>query len=107
MQKCRQHYTPRAVVCTLEKANEGPFWPRLIKAKTKPHFIHIDFSRWVDENEDEDDPEANAPMDPNMFMNFAGAGAGGAQFGDDSFEDAMEASSSDDETKDFEMPSLE
>jgi prostaglandin-E synthase len=90
----------------MEKANEGPFWPRLIKAKTKPHFIHVDFSRWVDENEDEDDPEANAPMDPNMFMNFAGAGAG-AQFGDDTFEDAMEESSSDEEGKDLEMPALE
>lgn len=89
----------------MEKAVEGPFWPRLIKSKSKPHFIHIDFSRWVDENEDEDDPQANAPIDPNMLMNFAGAGA--QQYGDDNFEDAMEESSSDGEDKDIEMPALE
>lgn len=70
----------------MEKANTGPFWPRLLKEKTKPHYLGIDFSRWVDEEYEDEDPAADAPFDPSSFMNMAQMGAGGAYSDDTAFD---------------------
>lgn len=40
----------------LEKKEEGPYWERLLKDKTKQHWLKIDFNKW--KNEDDSDDEA-------------------------------------------------
>jgi hypothetical protein len=41
----------------LEKKNvNAAFWPRLIKSKEKNQYIHVDWAKWVDEDEEEEDP---------------------------------------------------
>lgn len=74
MQECTHVYTPRAIRCYLEKAEQGPFWTRLLKENSKPHYLHVDFSRWVDEDYEDEDPEAERPIDQSAFMNMAQMG---------------------------------
>lgn len=38
----------------------GPYWERLLKEKTKQHWLKIDFNKWKDED-DSDDEENGAP----------------------------------------------
>lgn len=85
----------------MEKANAGPFWPRLLKEKTKPHYLGIDFSRWVDEDYENEDPAAEAPFDQAAFMNMAqmSAGAGGAYSDDTSFGHGDEMPSLEDDSE--------
>merc|ERR1712156_352262 len=61
----------------LKKKEPGPFWPRLLKDKLKPKNIKIDFNRWKDEDES-DDEEAMGP-----------GGPGGNAFGNMNLEDMM------------------
>merc|ERR1719266_1727207 len=39
----------------IEKAEEGPYWERLLQDKTKAHWLKIDFSRWKDEDESDEE----------------------------------------------------
>lgn len=42
----------RNAFIVLEKeAKDAPFWPRLVSAAQKLHFVHTDFARWQDEDE--------------------------------------------------------
>ncbi|SGZ53411.1 CIC11C00000004577 [Sungouiella intermedia] len=55
-----------------KKKAQADFWPRLLKEKLKLHYIKTDFDKWVDEDEQEEQP------DEDEMMNFGGApGAGG------------------------------
>ena len=40
------------------KKEAGPYWPHLLKEKTKQHWLTVDFNRWMDED-DTDDEEGN------------------------------------------------
>jgi hypothetical protein len=55
------------------------YWPRLLKQSGRVNYLKTDFSKWVDEDE-EDEEEAN-PADQFGGMDFsslmANAGAGG------------------------------
>jgi len=59
----------RVIEFALEKKESGPYWERLLKDKTKQHWLRIDFNKWVDE--DGSDDEEGAP-------GGGGGGAGGA-----------------------------
>ena len=48
--------TPRSVVLVVQKASPGPFWGKLVKGKA-PHNVKVDWSKWKDEDE-EDEPAA-------------------------------------------------
>ncbi len=99
--------THREVSVVLKKAESGPYWPRLLKSSQKMHFIHTDFSKWIDEDE-EDEEEAGAGEEPGFgqfgdFNNFAqfGQGFGGAEeesFEEESFEEKEEEEEVDDES---------
>lgn len=39
----------------LEKAEEGPYWERLLKDKSKQHWLKVDFNKWKDEDDSEDE----------------------------------------------------
>lgn len=66
----------REVSLILAKADtDAPYWPRLIKSTQKMHYIHTDFSKWIDEDEEDEMHE-----DPGMgnFGNFDLSQFGGA-----------------------------
>jgi hypothetical protein len=58
---------------------EHEYWPRLTKDKVKSPYIKTDFSKWVDEDEQEGADTATA-LDADM--NFGGMGGGNPGLGD-------------------------
>ncbi|EPZ32907.1 HSP20-like chaperone [Rozella allomycis CSF55] len=75
----KYHISDRNIQFILKKQNEGPYWPRLLNDKSKKHYIKTDFTRWVDEDEED---EKTAPpqdfdfsnMDFSQFAQQAGVG---------------------------------
>ena len=68
--------TGRNVSFVLEKVEmEEKFWPRLVSTPAKLHYIHTDFSKWVDEDEENEKPQANMQDYSNFdFSSFGGDG---------------------------------
>jgi prostaglandin-E synthase len=108
-EKSKQHLTGRSLFFLIQKSKEG-WWPRLLKDKSKPHFLKTDFSKWKDEDEEEEE-ETNAPggpggdgglanMDFSSILQNNGMGGGGG-FGDDGGGD------DEDESDEEGMPDLE
>lgn len=63
--------TDRTITLVIAKKEEGPYWPRLLKATGKtPQYIKADWDKWVDEDE-EDEAE-----DPFKGMDFSSMGGG-------------------------------
>lgn len=93
----------------LRKKDPGPFWPRLLKDKKKHLNIKVDFNRWKDEDESEDE----------MVGGMGGMGGGGGKYDDASLEDMMQQMGtgaegfdpnegcSDDDSDDDDLPELE
>merc|ERR1719187_1236201 len=76
---------PRQIDFVLEKVEEGPYWDRLLKDKTKQHWLRIDFKNWVDEDDDEEGEGKGQDLEEMMRQMGglgaapgAGAGAGAA-----------------------------
>jgi prostaglandin-E synthase len=95
--------TGRNIQFIIPKKETGPYWPRLVKEKAKPHWLRVDFSKYKDEDEDaEADVESNplAGMDFSSMMGGAGGMGGMPDFG--SMPEDEEADSDDEE-----MPALE
>ncbi|CDS14405.1 hypothetical protein LRAMOSA06574 [Lichtheimia ramosa] len=90
VEKSKQHLTPRNLTMIIYKKEEG-YWPRLQKGG-KLNYVKVDFSKWKDE--DEEDEEENA--DPMGGMDFQSlmAQAGGNM---PTMDDMPEESSSDEE----------
>jgi len=70
----------RNIEFCLKKETEGPYWPRLTKSKDKKHWLKIDFNKWKDEDESEDEGAGGPPG------GMGGPGFGG---GDTNFEEMM------------------
>ena len=83
----------------MAKKESGPYWPRLLKQTGKFHFLKTDFSKWKDEDEEDEEVDNNGMNNPAMdlmggndfsnfdFSKFAGAGGmGGAE--DAQFDDS-------------------
>lgn len=41
--------TARCIEFVIPKAESGPYWQSLTTDKKKPHFLKVDFNKWVDE----------------------------------------------------------
>ncbi len=56
----------------LQKKNgNGKFWPRLIKSNQKNQYIQVDWAKWVDEDEEEEDPSKGlGGFDPNQMQSI-------------------------------------
>lgn len=68
---------PRSVVLVLAKAEPG-FWPRLLRQKGKaPNNIKVDWSKWVDEDEEDDKPEFDISNLQDSSNFDLGGGMGG------------------------------
>ena len=52
------------------KAEEGPYWPRLLKDTKKVHWLKVDFNKWKDEDESDEEAAGAGPGGP-------GGGPGG------------------------------
>lgn len=62
----------RDVSLVLAKAEgAGPHWPRLLKSTQKMHYIHTDFSKWIDEDEEDEEELAAMGGMGGMGGNFA------------------------------------
>ena len=74
----------RDVSLVLVKSESGPFWPRLLKSTCKMHYIHTDFSKWVDEDEEEEvEGKGNGNFDMSQFGGAGGSNFDMSQFGGD------------------------
>ena len=52
-----------------KKDKDGEFWPRLIKEKAKNQYIQVDWAKWVDEDEEEEDPNKGlGGFDPSAMQ---------------------------------------
>jgi len=74
-EETKKNHTDRDLELVLRKKDLNlEFWPRLLKEKGKVHFLRTNFDRWVDEDEQEGNP------DDEDFMNKMGGmgGMGGA-----------------------------
>ena len=59
----------RVIEFALEKKESGPYWKRLVKDEKKQHWLKIDFNKWKDE--DESDDEAGGGQDLEEVRNPA------------------------------------
>lgn len=92
---------------------EPDWWPRLLKDSAKQHWLKVDFPKWKDEDDSEDENGAGGPMgglgggmDSDFFQQIAaGAGGGLGGFGGDA-ADGEDDESDDDETEQ-KLPDLE
>merc|ERR1712077_152724 len=73
-EKTKYQVRPRCIEFALEKAEEGPYWERLLKDKTKQHWLKVDFQKWKDE--DDSDEEAGGGDLEDMMRNMGGLGGG-------------------------------
>ncbi|CAI2348672.1 unnamed protein product [Caenorhabditis sp. 36 PRJEB53466] len=76
-----------------KKVPSSTWWPRLLKEKGKVHWLKVDFSKWKDED-DEEEPEEPAVggglgngFDLNQYMSSLGGSGGGEFDGLDEDED--------------------
>ncbi|EJW83188.1 hypothetical protein WUBG_05900 [Wuchereria bancrofti] len=74
------------------------WWPRLSKNSAKLPWVKVDFNKWKDEDEDEDDMNGGDLDFQNYMSKLDGGGAGAPNL--DDFDD-------DDEDGDDDMPDLE
>uniref|UniRef100_A0AC35THB2 CS domain-containing protein n=1 Tax=Rhabditophanes sp. KR3021 TaxID=114890 RepID=A0AC35THB2_9BILA len=114
----KQSASTRALELILQKDEEA-WWPRLLKSTGKQNHIKVDFNKWKDEDETEDEPEAGGMYDGGMpgmggaggmpgmdglnmeelMKQYGMGGAGGEALGGDMDDDDYEG--------DDDMPDLE
>lgn len=52
------HHTGKNIELKLQKKElNAEFWPRLLKDSKKVHYLRTDFTKWVDEDEQDEAPE--------------------------------------------------
>jgi len=66
-----------------KKDTEAEYWTRLTKNKTKNQKIQVDWSKWVDEDDEgaAGEPETGGDFDPSMMQGFGGPGGAGGMPG--------------------------
>ena len=58
-ERAKYQVRPRGIEIALEKVKEGPYWERLLEEKTKQHWLKIDFEKWKDEDDSEEETETD------------------------------------------------
>merc|ERR1712172_13049 len=66
---------PRQIDFVFEKVEEGPYWDRLLKDKTKQHWLRIDFKNWKDEDDEEEGGQPQGQDLEEMMRQMGGLGA--------------------------------
>lgn len=94
----------RNIELVLKKKEEnGAYWPHLMKDKKKYHWLKVDFNKWKDEDDSDDDLDVGQSEDLEEMMRQMGGLGGGGGDSKPSFDDLEPESDSDDE----ELPDLE
>jgi prostaglandin-E synthase len=72
----------RELYFSLKKKEAGPYWSRLLKEAAKVPFVKVDFNRWKDEDEsdEEDDQFDDGLQNLMQKMDMGGAAAGNGMF---------------------------
>merc|ERR1719300_781626 len=78
-EKSKYAVRPRVIEFALEKKEAGPYWDRLLADKTKQHWLKVDFNKWKDEDESEDEEGGQNLED--MMRNMGGLGGMGGGMG--------------------------
>lgn len=71
---------PRAIEFALEKKEAGPYWDRLLADKVKQHWLKIDFNKWKEEDESDDEEGGGQDIEA-MMKNMGGLGGMGGGMG--------------------------
>jgi len=97
----------RGAEFVLIKANEGPFWKRLLKVDTKFHWLKVDFNKWKDEDDSDNEGDngggGGGGTDFEEMMRQMGGLGGGPDVPDLADLEEKDGADSDDE----ELPDLE
>ncbi|XP_013782569.1 prostaglandin E synthase 3-like [Limulus polyphemus] len=56
----------RGIEFILIKSEEGPYWSRLLKDDKKHHWLKVDFNKWADEDESEDELNSGTNFEEMM-----------------------------------------
>jgi len=95
----------RIIEFCIKKKEDGPYWPHLLKDKRKQHWLKVDFHRWKDEDDSDDEAGpggAQKDQDLEEMMRSMGGlnpdGAGGVPNMNDLDED---------DSDDGDIPDLE
>ncbi|XP_045127879.1 co-chaperone protein daf-41-like isoform X2 [Portunus trituberculatus] len=97
--KSRSFPRDRNIELILVKKEEGPYWPHLLKQKVKQHWLKVDFSRWKDEDDSEDEGEGQNQDLEEMMRQMGGLGGGDSR---PSLDDLEDEDSDDDDLPDLE-----
>merc|ERR1711962_407705 len=76
VEKSRYAVRPREVSFLLEKAEEGPYWDRLLATKVKQPWLRVDFKNWKDEDDDDEEGQGGQDLE-EMMRQMGGLGGGG------------------------------
>lgn len=98
-EKSRSFPRDRNIELILVKKEEGPYWPHLLKQKVKQHWLKIDFSRWKDEDDSEDEGEGQNQDLEEMMRQMGGLGGGDSR---PTLDDLEDEDSDDDDLPDLE-----
>jgi hypothetical protein len=55
LQKSGSFPKDRNIELILKKKDDGPYWQQLTKEKQKFHWLKVDFNKWKDEDDSEDE----------------------------------------------------
>lgn len=112
----------RGAEVVLMKADaDGPYWKRFLKEDKKQHWLKVDFEKWQDEDESDDEPGgaggfggANFEDMMRQMGGLGGAGMGGmggmgglGGLGGDGGADLGDDFGEDDDSDDEKLPELE
>jgi cytosolic prostaglandin-E synthase len=61
----------------LIKANDGPYWKRLLKDEQKYHWLKVDFNKWKDEDDSDNEDVAGGGDYEEMMRQMGGLGGRG------------------------------
>lgn len=82
VQQSKSSLTSRHFALVLrKKEKKAEYWPRLTKAKVKSNFIKTDFSKWVDEDEQDGEPIKDDDFDMGGMGGMPGMGGMGGMPG--------------------------
>ena len=97
--------TDRRVLLKVAKTKEE-YWPRLLKSAGKVPNVKVDWSKWVDEDEEESKPQYDMGDLQNLSnFDLGAAGASGGGLGADALGGADEDDSDDEDLPDLESSS--
>ena len=75
------NFKGRSVLLSIAKkeleGEDEQYWPRFTKEKMKHPHIHVDWDKWVDEDEAEEAKDIGGDFDPSLMGGMPGMGGGG------------------------------